>query len=83
MKNNLNKVSAKEYLTTIRDNLVEQLENNSNKWHKSFINKNMPTNAVTGKHYNSTNFFNLALKDNDICSYSLRSPPAFRLWNFP
>jgi len=59
MTNNLNKVSAKEYLTTIRDNLVEQLQNNPNKWHNSFINKNMPTNAVTGKHYNSTNFFNL------------------------
>ncbi len=59
MTNGLNKVSAKDYLTTIRDNLVEQLENNSNKWHQSFINKNMPTNAVTGKHYNSTNFFNL------------------------
>lgn len=59
MTNNLNKISAKEYLTTIRDNLVEQLQNNPNKWHNSFINKNMPTNAVTGKHYNSTNFFNL------------------------
>lgn len=59
MTNNLNKVSAKEYLTTIRDNLVEQLQNNPSKWHNSFINKNMPTNAVTGKHYNSTNFFNL------------------------
>lgn len=59
MTNNLNKVSAKEYLTTIRDNLVEQLQNNPDKWHNSFINKNMPTNAVTGKHYNSTNFFNL------------------------
>jgi hypothetical protein len=30
----LNKVSPKEYLTTIRDNLVEQLENNPNKWQK-------------------------------------------------
>ncbi len=59
MTNNLNKISAKEYLTTIRDNLVEQLQNNPSKWHNSFINKNMPTNAVTGKHYNSTNFFNL------------------------
>ena len=59
MTETLNKVSPKEYLTIIRDNLVEQLENNSNKWHQSFINKNMPTNAVTGKHYNSTNFFNL------------------------
>ena len=59
MTNNLNKISAKEYLTTIRDNLVEQLQNNPDKWHNSFINKNMPTNAVTGKHYNSTNFFNL------------------------
>jgi hypothetical protein len=35
MTNNLNKVSAKEYLTNIRDNLVEQLENNSNKWHRN------------------------------------------------
>ena len=59
MTETLNKVSAKEYLTTIRDNLVEQLQNNPDKWHNSFINKNMPTNAVTGKHYNSTNFFNL------------------------
>lgn len=56
MTNNLNKVSPKEYLTNIKDNLVEQLENNSSKWHEMFINKNMPTNAVTGKHYNSTNF---------------------------
>ena len=59
MTETLNKVSPKEYLTIIRDNLVEQLQNNPNKWHNSFINKNMPTNAVTGKHYNSTNFFNL------------------------
>ena len=59
MTNNLNKISAKEYLTTIRDNLVEQLENNPKKWDEMFRNKNMPSNAVTGKHYNSTNFFNL------------------------
>ena len=59
MTDNLNKISAKEYLTQIRDNLVEQLQNNSNNWHKSFMSRNMPVNAVTGKHYNSTNFFNL------------------------
>ena len=41
MTETLNKVSPKEYLTIIRDNLVEQLENNSNKWHQSFINKNI------------------------------------------
>ena len=69
MTETLNKVSPKEYLTIIRDNLVEQLENNSNKWHQSFINKNMPTNAVTGKHYNSTNFFNLNFVAN-INNYS-------------
>ena len=59
MTNNLNKISAKEYLTSIRDNLVEQLQNNSNNWHKSFMSRNMPVNAVTNKPYNSTNFFNL------------------------
>ena len=59
MTETLNKVSPKEYLTTIRDNLVEQLENNPKKWDEMFRNKNMPSNAVTGKHYNSTNFFNL------------------------
>ena len=80
MTNNLNKISAKEYLTIIRDNLVEQLENNSNKWHQSFINKNMPTNAVTGKHYNSTNFFNLNFVAN-INNYSQNLWASYLDWS--
>ena len=79
MENNLNKVSAKEYLTTIRDNLVEQLENNPSKWYQSFINKNMPVNAVTGKHYNSTNFFNLNFTAN-INNYSQNIWASFLDW---
>jgi antirestriction protein ArdC len=79
MTNGLNKVSPKDYLTTIRDNLVEQLENNSNNWHKSFINKNMPVNAVTGKHYNSTNFFNLNFVAN-INNYSQNIWASFLDW---
>jgi antirestriction protein ArdC len=79
MTETLNKVSPKEYLTIIRDNLVEQLENNSNKWHQSFINKNMPINAVTGKHYNSTNFFNLNFVAN-INNYSQNIWASFLDW---
>ena len=55
----LNKVSAKDYLYNIRDTVVKIWENNPNDWAKMFMSKNMPVNAVTGKHYNSTNFFNL------------------------
>ena len=55
----LNKVSAKDYLYDIRDTVVKIWENNPNDWAKMFMSKNMPVNAVTGKHYNSTNFFNL------------------------
>lgn len=80
MTETLNKVSPKEYLTIIRDNLVEQLENNSNKWHQSFINKNMPTNAVTGKHYNSTNFFNLNFVAN-INNYSQNLWASYLDWH--
>jgi len=80
MTETLNKVSPKEYLTIIRDNLVEQLENNSNKWHQSFINKNMPTNAVTGKHYNSTNFFNLNFVAN-INNYSQNLWASYLDWS--
>lgn len=80
MTETLNKISPKEYLTIIRDNLVEQLENNSNKWHQSFINKNMPTNAVTGKHYNSTNFFNLNFVAN-INNYSQNLWASYLDWS--
>lgn len=80
MTETLNKVSPKEYLTIIRDNLVEQLENNSNKWHQSFINKNMPTNAVTGKNYNSTNFFNLNFVAN-INNYSQNLWASYLDWS--
>ena len=80
MTETLNKVSPKEYLTIIRDNLVEQLQNNPSKWHSSFINKNMPTNAVTGKHYNSTNFFNLNFVAN-INNYSQNLWASYLDWS--
>ena len=76
----LNKVSPKEYLTTIRDNLVEQLQNNPSKWYQSFINKNMPSNAVTDKHYNSTNFFNLNFVAN-INNYSQNLWASYLDWS--
>ena len=59
MTNNLNKVSAKDYLNNIKDTVIKIWENNPNNWAKMFMSKNMPVNAVTNKPYNSTNFFNL------------------------
>jgi antirestriction protein ArdC len=59
MTETLNKISAKDYLTNLKNDIITAMEKDGLKWFKPFISKDAPQNAITKKNYSGVNFWNL------------------------
>jgi antirestriction protein ArdC len=68
----MQKVSAKEYLTTLKKDIIAAMKKDGLKWFKPFVSKDAPKNAVSNYVYSGVNYWNLnAIQNKKNFKYNL------------